>query len=315
MTRHVDAETLARYREGDLHVWRAWRVRVHLSRCAECSEVSVELTEVTTLLASVPEPPMPDYLSARIQGVLAHEAALRGVVDSSIPHPASATAQPPAQETATPTERDLGPARRKWPARRWVPRWSGFAGPVALRVVTVAAALVGIVFGSYEVAVHTGSSSSPSAGHRISAPARVAAPAVYGPPLHYQRSGQSESVTPVTTNTDFTAGQLASQVSGLTSHAASPASGPNRSASPPLPRSSGPTFHSVPVTNMSGCVNRIAAGALVIWVDVARFQGTPALVILTQVSLTSPEHIWVVSTACSATSSDILDQGVLPAGS
>ena len=313
MTRHVDAETLARYREGDLRGWRAWRIRAHLGRCAECSELSADLAEVTTLLASVPEPPMPDYLSARIQGALAHEAAVRAVVDSSIPHPASAT----VQDTARPADQEPGPARRQRPARQWVPRWSGFGAPAAVRVAAAAAALVVLVLGGYEVAVHTSSSSSPSvsSGRRESAPARLAPPVSYGPALRYQHSGQMNSITAITTNTDFTAGQLGSQVEALSSYDTSPSAVPSRSFSPAVPSNTSGTFRSIPVADIAGCVNRMAAGALVVLVDVANFQGTPAVVILTETSQTSAKHVWVVATDCSATHSVILDQGMLPAGS
>jgi anti-sigma factor ChrR (cupin superfamily) len=317
VTRHVDAETLARYREGDLRGWRGWRIRAHLSRCAECRALSAELAEVTTMLASVSTPPMPDYLSARIQGALAHEAALRSVVDSSIPHPATGTAERPPQQTASPVGRDLGRPRRQRPARDWVPRWSGLGAPAALRVATAAAAVAVLVVGGYEVADHTGGSSSPSASspRRESAPARLAPPVSYGPALRYQHSGQVNSVTAITTNTDFTAGQLDGQVEKLSSYETSPGAAPNRSFSPSVPSNTSGTFRNIPVVDMSGCINRMAAGGLVVLVDVAAFQGTPALVILTEVSQTAQKHIWVVGTGCSATRSDILDQGVLPAGS
>jgi anti-sigma factor ChrR (cupin superfamily) len=314
VTRHVDAETLARYREGDLRGWRGWRIRAHLSRCAECRELSAELAEVTTMLASVSTPPMPEYLSARIQGALAHEAALRAVVDSSIPHPATATAEQPPQETASPAGRDLGRPRRQRPARDWVPRWSGFGPPAALRVATAAAAVAVLVVGGYEVAEHTGGPSAGS-GRRESAPARLAPPVSYGPALRYQHSGQVNSVTPITTNTDFTAGQLDRQIEKLSGYETPPGAAPNRSFTPAAPGNTSGTFRSIPVVDMSGCINRLAAGSLVILVDVADFQGTPALVILTEVSQTGPKQIWVAGTGCSATRSDILDQGVLPAGS
>lgn len=327
MTRHVDAETLARYRDGDLHGWHAWRVRAHLVRCPECSDVNADLAQVTALLASVPEPPMPDYLSARIQGALAHEVALRAAAAPARPatvseRAAASSAIPAAAEPAGAAGRNAGRKRQQRSAWELLRRWPGGGSQGRLRLATAAAALVVIVAGGYEIAVHAGGSSGPAsspAAPRAGAPAAGFGPASYGPALQYQHSGQTASVTPITTNTNFTRANLTSQVSGLDRYEhGSPAAAPNHAASPSVSGTkgtTGPTFQSIPVTSMAGCLNRVAAGALVLVVDVAKFQGAPAVVIITELSQTSPRQIWVVSAGCSASSSDILDHAVLPAGS
>lgn len=325
MTRHVDVETLARYRDGDLHGWQAWRIRAHLASCGECREVIAELGQVTALLASVPEPPMPDDLSARIQGALAREAALRAASAPARPATVSersraASAFPsPGRPDGGPS-RDLPRDRQHRPARHRLGTWWGSGSQVRLRAAAAAVALVVVVIGGYEIASHAGSSSSPSSSSAPQAGTANLAPRVsYGPPVEYERSGQTLSVTPMTTNTDFTARELNSQVSRLTGYqrpAVTVPSTVNPAANPAAGSSgSGPTFRQIPVSGMSGCLNRIAAGARVLLVDVDRFQGTPALVIVTQSSPASPKQIWVVSTSCSASASDILDHAMLSAGS
>jgi anti-sigma factor ChrR (cupin superfamily) len=315
VTRHVDAETLARYRDGDLHGWHAWRVRAHLARCPECSDVNADLAQVTALLASVPEPPMPDYLSARIQGALAHEASLRAASAPARPATVSASSAAPASaEPAGGADRNLGRNRHQRSARELLRRWSGAGSQGRLRLATAAVALVVVVAGGYEIAVHAGGSSSPSPSSAPRAAPAAGAPVSYGPPLSYEHSGQANSVKPITTNTDFTASKLTSEVSGLSRYEQFPSAGPNHAVSPAVP-TTGPTFRSIPVAAMSGCVNRIADGALVLLVDIGKFQGTPAWIIITDVSQTGPKQIWVVSTGCSASRSDILDHAVLAAGS
>lgn len=320
--RHVDVETLARYRDGDLHGWQAWRIRAHLASCGECREVNAELGQVTALLASVPAPPMPDDLSARIQGALAHEAALRA---ASAPVRPATVSERVGASSAFPlpggpdgvARRDLPRDRQQQPARHGLARWWGSGSQARLRAATAAVALVVVVVGGYEIASHAGNSSTPPASSAPRAGAANLAPQVsYGPPVNYERSGQTQSVTPMTTNTDFTASGLNSQVSRLTAYERPAASAPSV-VNPAAAGSSSnrPTFREIPVSGMSGCLNRIAAGALVLLVDVDKFQGTPALVIVTQLSQTSPKQIWVVSTGCSASASDILDHAVLSAGS
>src|SRR5258708_35462998 len=90
MTRHVGAETLARFRQGDLSPRRNARIRAHLGGCARCSDLNEDLAGVTTLLAGAQPPPIPEHLAARIQTALATEAARRGALAAGgAPDPAA----------------------------------------------------------------------------------------------------------------------------------------------------------------------------------------------------------------------------------
>ena len=77
MTRHIRADKLARYRAGDLGTRESARVRAHLDGCARCTAAADDLAAVSTFLASVPAPPMPEDGTARIEAALAAEAASR----------------------------------------------------------------------------------------------------------------------------------------------------------------------------------------------------------------------------------------------
>jgi hypothetical protein len=74
------------------------------------------------------------------------------------------------------------------------------------------------------------------------------------------------------------------------------------------------TFGNFSVANLDGCVNRIAAGNLVVLVDVARYQGSPAAVIVIEAAA-RPLEVWVVGTGCSASRSDTLTHTQLASGS
>jgi hypothetical protein len=300
MRPHVNAETMARYRQGDLNQRRTSHISTHLAGCDRCSALNEDLGGVTTLLASVSPPPMPDDLTARITGAIAAESARRAAEPQ--------TAQAPAA------------AHRRAPRRPRLPHVSPrLAGGLA-----AAAALVVVVGGLYEITGSSGSSSSstsssaPSAAH--SGPAPEAEPMVPapspGPALRYRHGEREGSITAISTGTDFTAAGLGSQVAAEVRNygAGFTKTGPNAgtpggsgTASPAaVPGEQAGTFADVPVASLRGCVNRIAAGSLVLLVDVARYRGAPATVIVTEAGETGSMQIWVVGAGCSASGSDVL---------
>ncbi len=340
MTRHVDAETLARFRQGELSPRRNSRIGSHLAGCPRCSALNEDLAGVTTLLASVPPPPIPEHLTARIHSALAAEAARRATVaagsaPAALAGAAAAVGTPgPAASTAAGPPAPQDPSRRPrheragggW-GRTRLPRLSS---PAALRVAAAAAAIVIIAGGGYEIIAHVGGSSTGSgaAASRSSAasgsPSSGVAPnaRALGPALPYQHGGRQDSVTPVTTATDFTPGKLKREVSTeLTrySPAKAKAAAPN-SMAPNAARSSASTHakpstaFGIPVAALDGCVNRMAAGELVLLVEVAHYQGVRATVIVTEVSTVSPEQIWVVGMGCSGSRGDVLAHTVLANG-
>ena len=313
MKPHVRAQTLARFRQGDLGPRRSARIGAHLARCARCQARSEDLAGVTRLLASVHPPPIPEHLEARIHAALTTEAARR----VSRPEE-NAAAEPAASPAGTGPAADGRHPRRERPAHGRRPRVPRTRSAIALRALAAAAAVVVVAGGVYEIAhSQSSSSSSPSSAAAPAAPA-AGAPAT-GPALPYRHAGGEASITPVMTGTDFASGTLSGQVAAQLARyrPGSPVAGPEAPSATHVPAVAGPsaTFGHMAVTDLAGCVNRIAAGDLVLLVDVARYQGGPATVIVTQPPAGGPEQIWVVGPGCSASRSDVLKHAALsPAG-
>jgi Putative zinc-finger len=331
MTRHVSTEKLARFRDGDLRPAAARRVTAHLAGCTRCQEASAALAELPALLAAADVPPIPAHLAARIEMALATESAHRA-------------AGSPSMRTASP--RSAGHATQR---RRRGPL------PFPARRILAAAAVLVAVAGGYElvsrVAVPrtTSGASSSSAGRARSAAGQpaagsaagsarssaVAGPAVpgvagvpaFGPPLRYQHAGHAAVIRPLRSATDYQPALLAQQVSAALARngvAATAAPGRQAGVSPQHLATFGPAQ----LTQLAGCVSRVADGRLVLLVDVARYRGAPATVIVTAGparaappgSAATPGALpgsattraWVVGPGCSQSGRDILARQALP---
>ena len=300
MRPHVSAETMARYRQGDLNERRTSHIGTHLAGCDRCSALSQDLGGVTALLASADPPPMPEDLTARITSAIAAESARRAAAPDAGTAPAARHHRAPRRPRITPK--------------------------VALGGLAAAAAVVLVAGGLYEVVGRSGSTASSAssgvpaaAGPAARSPGNQAmAPAlpVAGPALQYQRGGRRDTITPITTSANFTPTGLGSQVTaevkkyGAGFTKAGPnaqSSGQHGSASPAaVPGEQTGSFADIPLASLRGCVNRIAAGSLVLLVDVAHYRGAPATIIVTEAAKTGPMQIWVVGTGCSASGSDVL---------
>jgi len=314
--RHASAEEIARLAEEDLSTRRAARVRAHLAACPRCRAVRDQLDAVTAALAAAPAPPIPDYLSARITGALADEAAQRASAGAG-----RVTGQAPAPAP----DRQAGrPAQDRTRSR------SRLASPVALRVLAAAGAVVVVAGGGYEIAAHLGSSPganqsasasvphsasfsprSAAAGPRAAAGSSVPRSPSRGPELRYGPNSQAASFTPVATGTDYRPGQLGAQVRQSIAE-----SGPASAASPvPSGHASAPQQAlGLPATALEGCVTRIASGGHVLLVDVAKYEGQRATVVATQTPGASSIRVDVVGPGCSAGGSDLIASQVIPAG-
>jgi hypothetical protein len=327
MRPHVGAKTLARYRQGDLSPRRSSRIGAHLTGCARCRARSEDLAGVTTLLASVRPPPIPEHLEARIQAALATEAAARATRSGEKALPGE---KAPADERPTAAAQGgTGPdangrrPRREEPAHGRRPRLGRPVPAVALAAAAAVVVLAGGIYGLTRLGA--GSTSSSSAGSaaapEASAPAAGAGqPArAPGPALTYRHAGGTGTIIAVSTGTDYTPGNLSGQVAAqLDKHGRAAAVAGPKVHSPAQTRSPAAasggraaTFGDIPVADLAGCVNRIAAGERVLLVDVARYQGAPATVIVTQPAAGGPEQIWVVGTGCSASRSDLLHHAML----
>lgn len=297
MTRHVSTDNLARLRDGELGGARAWRVEAHLRRCARCRSTSAALDEIPALLAATRVPQMPEHLVARIETALATESAHR-----------AADARETQGARGAPAGARAGGARRK-------PRRPAVRTP-ALRWAAAAAAAAVVVTGGAELVAHLGGQSSELAGtaagggnsgqrgsHRASSgqhAAVVPRPGQFGPMIRYQQGAHSAAVHASQTGTNYQRATLGRQAAAALLNAPPAVAG----------QGTGGVTNSTGAGSvrpgLSACVSRIAAGRKVRLVDLAKYRGAPATVIVTAAKGSAPEQVWVVGPRCSASASDIL---------
>jgi hypothetical protein len=321
MTRHIRADKLARYRAGDLGTRESARVRAHLDGCARCTAAADDLAAVSTILASVPAPPMPEDVTARIEAALAAEAASRA---ASPAVPAARGPVPAARGRDGVTSR----AAMRSPqilSRGWL------RSPVTLRVAAGAAAAVVILGGGFAAIRLAGSSgtsatsgssaaegrgasaSSGAAGATAQSPNAAAPAAVPAPMFTYQARGRARPFTVLTSSADLGPGNLAREVGRLILGESTGAQqGTKASPRPSAPRSALSGIPGFAPAKIEACVTRVADGGHVRLVQTGRYQGQQALIIAVSPAGGGPVRIWVVGTGCSATSSDVITQMALP---
>lgn len=316
MRRHATVEELACLELDGLKRRKAAKIRAHVASCAHCTDVIRQLDGVPDALASasVLFPPMPQHLSARIEASLTVEAHQR-------------LAAMPATEGG---RRDL-PARRSMRADRAGAAWRlpGFSVG-ASRVLAGAGALAVIGGGGYLIANTVGSTSS----HSVPSAASNAAPGEhaalsFGSAVRYRQDHTTSQITTVHSNTNFTSGQLAvdavaavdtARAHGIVSHKVGTA-GTGRTTVPSATQSAGKlsanaNSASAPAAgsaaNLTGCVDLIAAGRPLLLVEIARYEGRPATIIVVAATAASAARVWVVGNGCSATGKDVLASLALP---
>ncbi len=264
---------------------------------------------------------MPDQVTARIQAALMAEAAR--------PALATAGARPGAPQPAEPARRQSRHAAgRAGGSRRWrLPELRSQLAVRALGVATAAAVIAGGAYGISQLgpAGQTATSSSAAGGSGAAGNAAVPRPArVSGPVLHYRQAGQAVTFTPVSTRTNFTQQQLTSQAAAALRHPVrSPpqfhgpaiSNRPGAHSAPAVHGQSGQSFRGIPVGALQGCVTRVSAGRTVLLVDVGRYQGRPATVIVVAgpAGGTGGSRVFVVGPGCSSSESNLIAQASLPA--
>ena len=210
-------------------------------------------------------------------------------------------------------------SRRSW-------RLPELRSRLAVRALGVATAVAAIAGGAYGVsqlgAAVPGGASSTAAGGSMAAPLRTPTQ-LTGPALHYALAGRPATVLPVSTGTEFVQQHLASQVAATLRRAGRSlpenqgADIPSHPGSRPAPASSGrrqQSFGGIPVGVLQGCVTRISAGRPVLLVDVARYQGRQATVIVVAGAAggTGGSRVFVVGPGCSGSDSELITQASLP---
>jgi hypothetical protein len=290
--RHPDATTLAEYKAGLTGGRRARRLAAHVASCDSCASVNDQLAAVTAVLASAPEPAMPDAVESRIIAALATEAA----PVTETPHDTEAAHGTAAKrDTALrPVGGDGGGSRRR-PGGR-----SGRSGPgnrwLRPAVLASAAAACLVLFGGVYGIAHLSSGSSSSsaassaagtaaAGSESSPLAGAQAPGTHTR-LEPADSGQAAAFTVTASGTNYQSATLARQVRAQLA----------RPATTAAPRAA----EAAPSAQLSACVLHLTGQMRPSLVDRATYQGKPAYVIAVT------NWAWVVGTGCTATNPELI---------
>lgn len=296
MKRHATTDELADLAEGTLRRRKAAKISAHVTICVQCTSVSGQLASVSGLLASVQFAPMPEQYSVRIEAAIAVESAHRVALE-------------PATEA---DRRDLPVKGRSRPQREHGWHILGLSR-TASRLVSAAGALVLIGVGSYEIASNVGSTANaPSSTSGASAALPNAGKVTFGPNVSYHQNGE-KSIRTVSTEMNFIPSKLGKQaVSALaTARLNGAIPGGSAPAVQPTP-SANHVSHAVKQTRtsdpqLSGCVDRIAAGKAVLLVEFAKFEGKPATIVITAAAQRGSGEVWVVGPTCSASNTEVLD--------
>jgi hypothetical protein len=294
--KHPSVDQLASLAVGALRPRKAARIQAHVAQCEHCTRICKQLTAIRVVLASATYPPMPDDLSARIGAAIGREARQR-------------LAAMPATEAGRrylPSQLPRAGAGRGW----HLPGLSA----TATRLAAAASAVVIAAAGCYLVAENAGTStrslSSPLAG--AAAPAQRTS---LGPDVTYGQPAALDTIRAVESRTNFVAAHLRTETTSAV-HAAevleafaarSRASG----AVPLAGRATAPRAGIPSAMRLAACIGHIAPGRPVLLIDIARYQGKPAAVIVTGASVVSQAEAWVVGSSCSATTKDVLARAAL----
>jgi hypothetical protein len=290
---HPDATALAEYKAGLTGGRRARRLAAHVASCASCASVNEQLAAVTTVLASAPEPAMPDAVESRIMAALATEAALV----TETPHDTEAAHGTAAKRVTAlrPVGGDGGGSRRR-PGGR-----SGRSGPgnrwLRPAVLVSAAAACLVLFGGVYGIAHLSSGSSSSSAASSAAAGTAAAGSESSPlagaqapgshtRLELPASGQAAAFAVTASGTNYQSATLARQVRAQLAR-------PAKTAAPPA-------AEAAPSAQLSACVLHLTGQMRPSLVDRATYQGKPAYVIAVT------NWAWVVGTGCTASNPELI---------
>jgi len=141
-----------------------------------------------------------------------------------------------------------------------------------------------------------------------------------GPAEQYSHAGHTVRFTPVRTSTNYLAAQLGPQATatlaqvrasrpGLAGGSGSHSSSGQGAAG----QGSASAFSAAALARLPGCVGRVAGGQAVLLVDLASFQGAPAIIVVTAPpGSAAGTQVWAVAADCSSSGADVLAHHQLP---
>jgi hypothetical protein len=303
MTRHASADDIARLTGGAIRGRKAAKVAAHVAGCAQCTQVRAQLAEVTITLAGARYPPLPETVTATILAALRVEMNTRL---AAAPAPEAARSDLPARHR----RQQVSPPMVPW-------RLPGLSVPVT-RLVATAGALVVIGGGGYLVASNLASGVAPS-----SSSSAAVQPMSRGPDVTYGSPGSQHTIHSVSSSTNFVPGMLRNQALGAyyeaeqrgeaDNQASANANGP--ASLGPLPTSTTASVSGVagrPVgSRLAGCIDALGPGRSVLLVDIAKYAGEPATIIVFGSTATSQAEVIVTADSCSYLNPTVLARAPL----
>jgi len=293
---HLDTDVLAEFRAGLITGRRGARIAAHLAGCGRCTALDEQLAGVSSLLASVPAPAMPDSVGRRLDMVLAAEVAQRD------------TAQREAvlQDRA---ERADGDGARESPAPRRPGGNRGFR-LLALRVLAPAAAVVVLAAGGYGLSrINLGSSTGSSASAGSAAQGAVpsaAASAKSGGSVSAPEAGPKRGAV------SRPQGISAAGITVVTGHAHLSRDGLGQQVRAALNVPPSARTTRAATSPERGCVLGLIGRQQLELVESVSFEGSPATLVVARTG--ARDTAWVAAPGCSATHRHVLDTTSLPSG-
>lgn len=290
---HVDADVLAELNAGLISGRRATRISAHLAGCQQCARRNAGLAEISTLLASVPSPAMPETVVRRLNATLVQEAAERSTRLATL-------ARSGGQRGSDSVLRFRNGAAKS--RRRGL---TSPVGPVAARAFAAAAAVCVVAAGGYTLVRLTASGAGPSAPSHASAGGPVSGSPSRGPhampflPQTPSTGANGSNLLPfkvIESGIDYRAATLSPQIKAELSPATS----------------HGSRVLHTPTAQQYACVMDVTSDSEPALVDSARYQGQPAMIIALSHVGEQISQAWVVGPACSAENTDILAHVTLP---
>jgi len=319
---HADAATLAAFREELLSARKAAQVSAHLAACPRCAALEAQLAEVTTLLNRATAPPMPEALTARIQAALAAEAAARTPATAPAPAPVPAMSGAAGHNGM----RD-GNGHRAGEDAGHRAGWRGHDRSwLALRVAAVTAAVAVIAGGGYGVsqllsggssAVNGAAGSGAAAAPNIKKIPGPAAPRMSAGginPLPGSASGASDNGNLNTTaplvissGTNYRRATLGTQASSVLKHL------PHSAQSSSLPAPLAPVKNQATYfPDLQACLIHIGQGQRPQLVDLAKYRGHPALIVVLPSPNGGRPHALAIAPGCNSATAHVLATALLP---
>jgi hypothetical protein len=308
---HPEAEVLAEFRAGLITGRRGARITAHLAGCDRCTALDDQLAGVSALLASVPPLVMPDSLTQRLDTVLAAEAARQDRVGADRAGAGQvATDQAERGRADGPAHPATGRKRTPRPSFRLLS--ARVLAPVAVALLAVGGYGLSQIAGpGGQVTTSSGAATGGSGAASSAQSAQAAAPTAASSHANAPKS-------PIVRGTAGSAPQARRLTFSMTASTVDFSADPatlkrqvKHELSTASPAAGSVTARPV-TTRLRECVQNLTRGATLVRVESARFQGKPAILVVTR---TGPDEVaWIAGKNCSATSRDILATTTIPAG-